>query len=103
MRRIQETIAQEFGNKTLLTIAHRLLTIIGYDRVLCMESGQIVELDTPINLFRAKGTFHSMCQRSGITLADIEKAQKKQAFEQTCRNDVPLSTLAKGQLLTKLE
>ncbi|KAL8290351.1 hypothetical protein RQP46_002609 [Phenoliferia psychrophenolica] len=69
--RIQETIRKEFKNKTLLCIAHRLRTIINYDKVLVMDNGELAEFDTPINLFRLGGIFQSMCVRSGITEQDI--------------------------------
>jgi len=86
--RIQTTIAAEFGSKTLLTIAHRLLTIIGYDRIMVMDAGCIVELDTPANLYRARGMFYSMCERSNITLEDIEKAQAARDSGQPIPSDL---------------
>jgi len=74
---IQETIAKEFGDKTLLCIAHRLRTIIHYDRVLVMESGGIAEFDSPINLFRKDGgIFRSLCEQSKITETDILKSSE---------------------------
>lgn len=39
--KIQQTIMDEFTDKTLLCIAHRLRTIIGWDRILVMEAGQV--------------------------------------------------------------
>ncbi|KAM0751625.1 P-loop containing nucleoside triphosphate hydrolase protein [Meredithblackwellia eburnea MCA 4105] len=69
--KIQSTIRTEFKTKTLLCIAHRLRTIINYDKVLVMDAGQIAEFDTPLNLFRAGGIFTTMCVRSGITEAEI--------------------------------
>ena len=44
---IQETIRKEFGASTVMTIAHRMETIMDYDRVLVMEGGQVVEFDQP--------------------------------------------------------
>ncbi|TQV91051.1 ABC metal ion transporter [Cordyceps javanica] len=73
--KIQRTMAAGFRGKTLLCIAHRLRTIIGYDRICVMDAGRIAELDTPANLYRnADGIFRGMCDRSGISLADIETA-----------------------------
>ncbi|GMK55176.1 hypothetical protein CspeluHIS016_0202320 [Cutaneotrichosporon spelunceum] len=69
--KIQETIRREFGHKTLLCIAHRLRTILSYDRILVMADGGVEEYDTPENLFNARGHFFDMCAKSGITLEDI--------------------------------
>ena len=73
--KIQETITTEFHDRTLLCIAHRLRTVIAYDRILVLESGEVLEFDDPITLFRKGGAFHAMCIRSSITEADIIKAQ----------------------------
>jgi len=74
--KIQATIHHEFKGKTLLCIAHRLRTIISWDRILVMNSGEIEQFDTPLNLFDMdEGLFRSMCDRSGITREDIVKAR----------------------------
>ena len=72
-RKIQRTMAEGFRGKTLLCIAHRLKTIIGYDRICVMDAGSIVELDTPIALFERGGIFRGMCERSGIRREDFEE------------------------------
>ncbi|KAJ1301602.1 hypothetical protein OPQ81_008850 [Rhizoctonia solani] len=74
-KNIQDTISREFADKTLLCIAHRLKTIIGYDRICVLDAGQIAEFDTPMALFkRTDGIFRSMCERSSITAEDILNA-----------------------------
>lgn len=40
---IQRTISNEFKECTILCIAHRLLTVIEYDRILVLDKGQVVE------------------------------------------------------------
>ncbi|KAJ9110261.1 hypothetical protein QFC19_001664 [Naganishia cerealis] len=72
--KIQETIRREFKDKTLLCIAHRLRTILSYDKILVMDKGAAVEYDTPENLFRQGGIFYGMCDKSNITVEDIEQA-----------------------------
>ncbi|KAJ2820990.1 hypothetical protein IWW50_004831, partial [Coemansia erecta] len=47
---IQESIRNEFKHCTVLTIAHRLNTIIDSDRILVLDRGQVVEFDTPQRL-----------------------------------------------------
>jgi ATP-binding cassette subfamily C (CFTR/MRP) protein 4 len=51
-QKIQELIANEFKNCTVLTIAHRLQTIIESDNILVLDEGQASEYDTPQNLLR---------------------------------------------------
>ena len=59
----------------LQTIAHRLRSIINYDRIAVMSDGVAVEFDTPLNLYDNKdGVFYSLCERSGITREDILNA-----------------------------
>ncbi|KAG8950683.1 hypothetical protein FRC04_007308 [Tulasnella sp. 424] len=75
---IQETISREFSDRTLLCIAHRLRTILGYDRVCVMDAGRVAEFDTPLNLYnKADGIFRSMCERSGITEKDLRAARER--------------------------
>ncbi|KAJ5480698.1 hypothetical protein N7539_006592 [Penicillium diatomitis] len=71
-QKIQYTMAQGFEGKTLLCIAHRLRTIIHYDRICVMDQGRIAEMDTPVALWdRPDGIFRAMCDRSGISRDDI--------------------------------
>ncbi|KAG2037723.1 P-loop containing nucleoside triphosphate hydrolase protein [Suillus americanus] len=71
--KIQQTIQTEFQDRTLLCIAHRLRTIISYDRILVLDAGLVAEFDTPSNLFKIEsGIFRGMCERSNISLKDIE-------------------------------
>ncbi|THH30017.1 hypothetical protein EUX98_g4182 [Antrodiella citrinella] len=81
-KKIQDTIATEFRDRTILCIAHRLRTIIGYDRICVMDAGTIAEFDTPANLFNVSGSiFRSMCDRSSISLDDIEWAAKERQLD----------------------
>jgi ABC-type multidrug transport system fused ATPase/permease subunit len=45
---IQKAIRSEFKSSTLLTIAHRLSSVIDYDRLLVLSDGKVAEFDTPI-------------------------------------------------------
>ena len=47
---IQELIEQEFASSTVITIAHRINTIIRSDKVLVLSHGEVLEYDTPKNL-----------------------------------------------------
>ena len=74
--KIQATMARGFRGRTLLCIAHRLRTIVGYDRICVMDQGRIAELGPPADLWaRPAGIFRGMCDRSGIGLAEIHSAR----------------------------
>ncbi|KAH9932956.1 multidrug resistance-associated ABC transporter [Fomitopsis serialis] len=63
---IGKTIRQEFAESTLLTIAHRLRTVIDYDRVMLLEQGRIAEFDKPaVLLANPSSKFHSLCKATG--------------------------------------
>ncbi|KAH8810334.1 multidrug resistance-associated ABC transporter [Flagelloscypha sp. PMI_526] len=63
---ISRTIRQEFSNSTILTIAHRLRTVIDYDRVMLLDQGQIVEFDKPSTLLKdSSSQFYSLCKATG--------------------------------------
>lgn len=63
---IQTTIRSEFAHCTVLTIAHRLHTIMDSDRVMVLDKGKIVEFDSPEELLRNPGPFHSMAKEAGV-------------------------------------
>ncbi|XP_019762197.2 multidrug resistance-associated protein 1 [Dendroctonus ponderosae] len=64
---IQKTIRTAFADCTVLTIAHRLNTIIDSDRVLVLDQGKIAEFNTPKVLLDDKTSiFYGMCKDAGI-------------------------------------
>ncbi|CAK9786601.1 putative ATP-binding cassette transporter protein YOR1 [Cutaneotrichosporon oleaginosum] len=63
---LQNAIRTEFKDSTLITIAHRLSSVIDYDRLLVLRDGSVAEFDTPMNLLRRDDSiFKSMAQNSG--------------------------------------
>ncbi|KAH7720742.1 ATP-binding cassettesub-family C (CFTR/MRP)member 1 [Aphelenchoides avenae] len=62
---IQKTIREEFKDSTVVTIAHRLNTILDYNRIIVLDSGRIKEFDTPDNLLaNKKSIFYSMVKNA---------------------------------------
>lgn len=69
--KIQGTIREL--KSTIITIAHRLQTIVDYDKVLVLDKGRVVEYGHPYELLKKDGSiFKGMCETSG----DFEALQK---------------------------
>lgn len=65
---IQSTIRKEFAECTVLTIAHRLNTIMDSSRVLVLDAGNVAEFDTPKSLLANRASiFYSLAKDAGIT------------------------------------
>ncbi|OTB08206.1 hypothetical protein M426DRAFT_317317 [Hypoxylon sp. CI-4A] len=73
---IQEVLRKELNehgrDRTLVTIAHRLKTIIDYDRVVVMSAGSVLEVGSPRELYETQGQFYDMMKHSG-EFEDLEK------------------------------
>ncbi|XP_012251875.1 probable multidrug resistance-associated protein lethal(2)03659 [Athalia rosae] len=68
---IQETIRKKFANCTVLTIAHRLNTVMDSNNVLVMDAGTMVEFDHPhILLQNHHGYLYNMVQQTGQSMAE---------------------------------
>jgi ABC-type multidrug transport system fused ATPase/permease subunit len=99
--KIQATIREEFGGALLLTsdsrrlsiverllthgcfccfsVAHRLRTVIDYDKLIVLDKGVVVESDTPWNLIQKEdGIFRNMAMKSGM-FAELERIAKAKA------------------------
>lgn len=60
---IQNTIQKEFSDCTILTIAHRLNTVLDYDKILVLDGGKLAEYATPQELLaNPNSIFYSMAK-----------------------------------------
>ncbi|KAF1947045.1 hypothetical protein EJ02DRAFT_171889 [Clathrospora elynae] len=71
--KIQETIRKI--KNTTITIAHRLQTIIDYDKVLVLDKGEVIQYGDPYDLIREDGSFRAMCETTGEIDALTKTAQ----------------------------
>lgn len=83
---IQKTIRSQFSDVTILTIAHRINTIIDSDRILCIDDGRVAEFDTPHNLLQdPESIFASLVDEQGpnasAALRKIAKEKHQQAAD----------------------
>ncbi|XP_023212679.1 multidrug resistance-associated protein 4-like [Centruroides sculpturatus] len=65
---LQKILREKFKSCTVLTIAHRLHTIIDSDRVLVLDKGKVQEFDSPYELLKnVNGTFYNLVKNTGVT------------------------------------
>lgn len=69
---LQETIRKEFKDRTILTIAHRLNTILDLDRIIVLEQGEVAEFDSPENLLKNKDSLYYALYKEGGFIEDEE-------------------------------
>ncbi|KAJ3230599.1 hypothetical protein HDU81_004405 [Chytriomyces hyalinus] len=63
---IQSVIKTRFAGSTVISIAHRLNTIADFDKVVLLDAGKIVEMDSPANLLRVEGgVFKQLADATG--------------------------------------
>jgi ABC-type multidrug transport system fused ATPase/permease subunit len=68
---MQRVIREEFANKTIITVAHRLRTILDSDLVVVLGEGRILEAGHPGELLTSPGHFRKLCSTQGITIDSI--------------------------------
>ncbi|KAI8868431.1 P-loop containing nucleoside triphosphate hydrolase protein [Ramicandelaber brevisporus] len=82
-RALQKSIQVQFANATVLTIAHRLDTIIGYDRVLVLDHGVMKEWGEPWELLQVEnGWFAKMVAETGPESERELRAMAERAYKQ---------------------
>lgn len=83
---IQNTIRNKFVDCTVLTIAHRLHTVMDYDRVLVVDAGEIVEFDHPYELVQRPDSFlRQLVNQTGSATANaLMQSAKEVAIHSKC-------------------
>jgi ABC-type multidrug transport system fused ATPase/permease subunit len=69
---VQKMIREQFNENTLLTIAHRLHTVIDSDRILVLENGRVAEFDKPdVLISKPEGLFATMWNKHVTAASSI--------------------------------
>lgn len=64
---LQTTLRSDmFKHRTIITIAHRINTILDSDRIVVLEKGEVAEFDTPAELVKKQGLFYELVREAGL-------------------------------------
>ena len=64
---LQATLrSSTFKDRTIITIAHRINTILDSDRIVVLDHGTVAEFDSPSILVRRKGLFYELVKEAGL-------------------------------------
>ncbi|KAJ6132369.1 hypothetical protein N7471_007584 [Penicillium samsonianum] len=78
---LQRTLRSSiFSDRTIITIAHRINTIIDSDRIIVLDKGRVAEFDTPAELIKSGGKFYELAKEAGLLDSDggIASSQSSQ-------------------------
>jgi ABC-type multidrug transport system fused ATPase/permease subunit len=79
---VQEILQTKFNNSTILTIAHRLRTVIKYDRIMYIEEGRIGEYDDPYLLLQNKESkFYGLVEEGGPEFMEEMIQMAKEGYD----------------------
>lgn len=68
---MQRTLrSSTFSDRTIITIAHRINTIIDSDRIVVLDKGRVAEFDTPTELIKSGGQFYHLAKEAGLVDSD---------------------------------
>ncbi|KAJ0426972.1 P-loop containing nucleoside triphosphate hydrolase protein [Aspergillus carlsbadensis] len=68
---LQRTLRSDiFSDRTIITIAHRINTIIDSDRIVVLDKGRVAEFDTPAALIKQRGKFYDLVKEAGLLDSD---------------------------------
>lgn len=82
---IQKMLRTRFQSTTLLTIAHRLDTIMDYDKIIVMADGKLAEFGSPLELIEENGIFRELVDATGEGASSLIQMARSAAEEKERR------------------
>jgi ABC-type multidrug transport system fused ATPase/permease subunit len=73
---MQRLIRRKFASHTIIAVAHRIETIMDFDKVAVLDAGRLVEFDNPYNLLEVPGSAFSKLYSAAQAEEDEELAEK---------------------------
>ena len=67
---MQRIIREKFSNHTILAVAHKLDTILDYDKVVVLDAGRVIECDDPYTLLTRDSAFNKLYTSSLVEEAE---------------------------------
>ena len=83
---LQTALNKSFQESTIISVAHRLETIIENDKILVLGNGQVLEYGTPHDILQENGAFAKMVEDTGPVMAEelkLRAARKAKLVRQT--------------------
>jgi ATP-binding cassette subfamily C (CFTR/MRP) protein 4 len=75
---LQEAVAKSFRDATIIAVAHRLDTVIDYDKILVLGAGAVLEYGSPHELIeKVNGAFSSMVDDTGDEMSKLLRSIAK--------------------------
>lgn len=74
---IQAAIRDGLPDTTVMVVAHRLATIVDFDKVLVLEDGRVVEFDAPRELYKQEGAFWKLVNHSSDKEELVERIMRR--------------------------
>lgn len=65
---IQDLVREHLKDKIVLSIAHRMETVLSMEKVLVVSDGEVLEYGTRKEVYELNGIFTSMCQKVGLVV-----------------------------------
>jgi ABC-type multidrug transport system fused ATPase/permease subunit len=65
-----------FQHRTIITIAHRINTILDSDRIVVLDKGEVVEFDSPSELIKREGMFYTLVKEAGLLETDTSSSSR---------------------------